>query len=343
LGLSIKECLGQNQKYFICEHYKKMPGEAALQRKQQYFEKLIALLEEYPRILLVGADNVGSSHMQKIRASLRDQAVLLMGKNTMIRKAIQSQLENHPEWEPLLPLVRGNLGFVFTKAELSEVREKLLEQRVAAPAKAGAIAPNDVIVPAGDTGMEPTQTSFLQALNIASKINRGQVEIIAPVNLITKGQKVGSSEATLLQKLNIKPFSYGLSVEVIYDEGSVYDAAVLDITDGDILSHFSAGLANVASFSLASGFPTVAAIPHLLLNGYKNLLAVAVETEYTFPQAEKAKAYLENPEAFAASAAPASGGSSSAGAAEPEPEPEEEEEESEEEMGGGLFGAEDDW
>jgi len=55
---------------------------------------------------------------------------------------------------------------------------------VSAPAKAGIIAPNDVLVPKGNTGMEPTQTSFLQALNIPSKINKGQVEILSDVNLI---------------------------------------------------------------------------------------------------------------------------------------------------------------
>lgn len=321
-----------------------MPGEAALQRKEAYFERLINLMENYPKILLVGADNVGSAHMQKIRATLRDQATLLMGKNTMIRKVIRESIEKHPEWEALLPLIKGNIGFVFTKGDLADIREKLLEERVAAPAKAGAIAPNDVTVPAGNTGMEPTQTSFLQALNIASKINRGQVEIIADVDLIRKGDKVGSSEAALLQKLDIKPFSYGLSVEYIYDEGSVYSADVLDITDDDIIRHFSAGLANVASISLEIGYPTAASLPHSLLNAYKNVLAIAVETAVTFKQAEKVKLYLENPEAFAAAntvSTPAAGGKPAA-AAEPEPE-EEEEEESDDMGGGGLFGEEDDW
>ena len=78
-----------------------------------------------------------------------------------------------------------------------------------APARSGTVAPCDVIVPAGPTGCDPGQTAFFQALAIPTKIAKGQIEIISDVKLITLGEKVGSSEAALLQKLNIKPFSYG--------------------------------------------------------------------------------------------------------------------------------------
>jgi len=174
------------------------------ERKQAYFNKLGKLIEEYPKILIVGADNVGSNQMAKIRKAMRGKGTLLMGKNTMVRKAIRGYAESNPKLQALLPLVRGNVGLVFAKEDLSGIKKIISENKVSAPAKVGAIAPCDVVVPAGPTGMEPTQTSFLQALNIASKISKGQVDIVADVKIIVTGQKVGSSEATLLQKLNIK-------------------------------------------------------------------------------------------------------------------------------------------
>jgi len=312
-------------------------------KKQAYFDKLKTLLAEYPKILIVGADNVGSSLFQKIRKSLRGQAVILMGKNTMVRKVLRDLVEASPDYNNLLPLVKGNVGFVFTKGDLNQVRSKLLEFRVGAPAKAGAIAPNDVIVPKGPTGMEPTQTSFLQALNIASKINRGQVEIINDVNLLKKGEKVGSSEAALLAKLNIKPFSYGLVVINVFDNGHVYEPSVLDLTDADLLAKFTDGLNRVASLSLEIGFPTLASLPHALSNAYKNVLAVAVETDYSFPAAQKIKDYIANPSAFAAAApaasAPAAAAPAAAAAA-PVKEEKKVEEDDDDDMfgGGGLFG-----
>jgi len=321
-------------------------------KKDDYLVRLGKLLQEYPNVLIVECDNVSSQQFQSIRKALRKDAVVLMGKNTLIRKGIKANIPKNKVLESLLPHVKFNVGFVFTKGNLSAIREKIVKERVQAPAKAGTIAPNDVIVPAGPTGMEPTQTSFLQALNIASKINKGQVEIINDVSLISKGQKVGPSEAALLAKLNIKPFSYGLKVVQVYESGFCYEPEVLDMTDEDILNKFRAGVRNVAAVSLATGIPTIASVPHSLINGYKNLLSIALATDITFKQAESYKAFAADPSKFAraapgsttstSSTASTGGGKGGKGGAPPpaaaKPAPVVEEPPAEEEAGiGGLF------
>jgi len=113
---------------------------------------------------------------------------------------------------------------------------------------------------------------------------------------------------------------------------------VLDITDADLESTVQLGIKRIAAACLALNYPTLASIPHSIVNGYKNVLAVSVETDYTFPLAEKVKAYLADPSAFA-SAAPAAGGGDSAPAEEKKEEKKEEEEEegSDEDMGFSLF------
>jgi large subunit ribosomal protein LP0 len=294
-------------------------------RKSAFFTRLQEYLEKYPKAFIVQADNVGSAQMQRIRKSLRGKAVVLMGKNTMMRKAIRMILESNPKLEKLLGHIYGNIGFIFTDSDLIEVRKIINDNRVGAPAKAGAIAPCDVTVPAGPTGMEPSQTSFLQALNIASKIAKGQIEILSDVALLKKGDKVGQSEATLLAKLSIRPFSYGLETRVIYDNGSIYDAAVLDVTFEDIVKRFQAAAGNVAAISLQIGYPTYVSVPHSITNAFKNIVGVSLETDYTIKEAEKIKAFLANPGAFAAAAAPAASASAapaaaSKKAAEPEPD-----------------------
>lgn len=67
---------------------------------------------------------------------------------------------------------------MFTKEDLVEVRDIILENKVAAPARAGAIAPCDVFIPSGNTGLGPEKTSFFQALAIPTKIARGTIEIL---------------------------------------------------------------------------------------------------------------------------------------------------------------------
>jgi large subunit ribosomal protein LP0 len=277
-------------------------GESSKQRKQQYFAKLVKLLDEYPCVFIVGADNVGSNQMQQIRQALRGKGVVLMGKNTMIRKAIKGHSTNNSAIEALLPLIKGNVGFVFCKSDLSEVKKVLLSKRVEAPARAGSVAPIDVVVPAQNTGLEPTQTSFFQALNIPTKIARGQIEIIQDVPLIKEGQKVGASEANLLSKLNIKPFSYGLALDLVYDNGSIYSHKVLDLTDEDLLKKFHNGVKNVAALGLKIGYPTIASLPHSISRAYKNVLSVSLGTAYEFEGAKKFKEFLADPSKFAAPA-----------------------------------------
>merc|ERR1719481_132770 len=130
--------------------------------------------------------------------------------------------------------IKMNVGFVFTKEELVDIRDLLLANKVKAPAKAGALAPLNVVVPAQNTGMGPEKTSFFQALSIPTKITKGTIEIVNDVDLIKAGDKVGMSEATLLNMLKISPFTYGLVIQKVYDSGSVFDPEILDITDDDL-------------------------------------------------------------------------------------------------------------
>ncbi|CAI0443561.1 unnamed protein product [Linum tenue] len=309
------------------------------EKKLAYDSKMCQLLDDYSQVLIVAADNVGSTQLQNIRKGLRGDSVVLMGKNTMMKRTIRvhSEKSGNTAILNLLPLLQGNVGLIFTKGDLKEVSEEVGKYKVGAPARVGLIAPIDVVVPPGNTGLDPSQTSFFQVLNIPTKINKGTVEIITPVELIKKGDKVGSSEAALLAKLGIRPFSYGLVVENVYDDGSVFSPEVLDLTEDALMGKFASGVSMLTALSLAIAYPTLAAAPHFFANAYKNVLAIAVETDYTFPQAEQVK----DPSKFAVAAAPAaaSGGAAAAPAAakEEEKKPEPEEESDEDGLGFSLF------
>ncbi|KAJ1879303.1 ribosomal protein P0 (A0) (L10E) [Coemansia sp. RSA 1722] len=309
------------------------------EKKAAYFTKLESLLSTYKSIFIVNVDNVGSQQMHIIRRAMRGEGEVLMGKNTMVRRALKLLMSENPEFEALLPHIRGNVGFVFTNGDLSEVREKIVSNRVAAPARAGAIAPVDVFVPAGNTGMEPGQTSFFQALGIPTKIARGTIEITNDVHLVKVGDKVGASEATLLNKLNISPFTYGLTVIQIYDNGNTFSPEVLDITDEDLVKRMMEGITTIAAISLASNYLSLPAVPHITINVFKDILAISVATDYTIAAAESIKELLANPEALAAAAAAASAAASgtAADSSAPAAAAAEEEEESDDDMGFGLF------
>ncbi|KAK7542894.1 60S ribosomal protein uL10 [Phyllosticta citribraziliensis] len=305
--------------------------------KAAYFDKLKTLLEEFKSIFIVGVDNVSSQQMHEIRQSLRGEGVVLMGKNTMVRRALKGFIGEHPEYERLLPHVKGNIGFIFTNGDLKDIRDKILANRVAAPARAGAVAPADVWIPAGNTGMEPGKTSFFQALGVPTKIARGTIEITSDLKLVEASSKVGASEATLLNMLNISPFTYGMVVAQIYDQGQSFDASVLDIEESQLLATFTSAINTIASISLALNFPTLPSVMHSVVNSYKKLLAIAIETDYSWEAIEELKDRIANPDKYA-SAAPAASSAPAAGGEAPKEEAKKEEsEEEDDDMGFGLF------
>jgi large subunit ribosomal protein LP0 len=319
-----------------------MPNAEKLAKKNAYFAKLIDLCLNTPNALLVRVDHVGSKQMQNIRMELRGKAIVLMGKNTMIRKALQQGHEEHPEagLDKLRAGILGNLGFIFaTNCSVDDIREALKKFRVPAAAKTGQISAVDLVLPVGPTGMEPTHIAFFQALNIATKIVKGQIELVTEFTILKSGDKVSPSAAILLGKLAIKPFEYGMEVEQVFQDGSLFPAAVLDISDSVLIGKFLGGVNNMAAFSREIGVPTEAGLPHAIGNAFRNVAALVADADFDFKEVEDVKKFLADPTAFAAAnpvaAAPAAGAGGGSGAAK---KAEVVEEEEEEDMEFDLFG-----
>ena len=240
----------------------------AKSKKPAYFAKLVELLESCPKALIISVDFVGSKQMQEIRMKLRGKATILMGKNTMIRTCLRNHMAVNEELglDKLLSAINGNIGFVFCHGDMDEIREAVTSNKVPAGAKAGVIAPIDVMLPAGPTGLDPSQTNFFQTLNIPTKIVKGAIELTAAQTVCVKGTKISASQAVLLTKMGIKPFEYGMKVVSVYDNGSVFEAAVLDITDEIVVGKFLGAMQNIAALSREAGIPTEASLPHMVSN-----------------------------------------------------------------------------
>lgn len=100
------------------------------------------------------------------------------------------------------------------------------------------------------------------------------------VKVCEKGKAVGTSEAALLKKLGYKPFQYGMEIVTVYDDGTVLSQDVINLSPNDILGTFSKGVNNIAALSIELGIPTEAAVPHLVVGAFKNLLGISMSTDY---------------------------------------------------------------
>jgi large subunit ribosomal protein LP0 len=272
------------------------------EKKRAFIKKIFDRVSRHKQIIVVTLMNVGSNQVQQIRQKLSQRGgELVIGKNTVIRKALSlrtKELDQNVEdyeyfskfggpiqnLERLSDLCHKKVGLVFTDEPVFELRQVIEGNKVETAAKVGTIAPIDVVIPPGPTGLDPSQIGFFHALKISTKIQKGQIEIVKDFKVCEKGKVVSNSEATLLQKLGIRPFYYGMEVLSVYDDGSVLTPEILSISPDEIIQKFKEGVANLSALSLEIGDANEASVPYMIANAFKNIAAISLETNFKIPE-----------------------------------------------------------
>lgn len=317
------------------------PAGTKRQKKVAMGEKIYDLLGKHKQVIVVSLINVSSSQVQDVRMTIRKgKGELVVGKNTVLNKSIQMRISGPsekdprratwkpmPELERLQSLIVGKVGLIFTEEPISELLPKIEAKKRFTYARVGKLAPIDFIIPAGPTGLDPSQINFFHALQIPTKIQKSQIEILRDVHICTKGKKVTSSEAAFLQKLGHKPFQYGMTVLSMYDNGSIIGPELMSLTSTEIINRFAKHAKNVTALSIETGIPTEGSIIQSIFSAFKNLAAISTVGGYSFKQFSATATAAPAPAAGKTDAKPAK-----------KEEPKEEPKKEEEETGmGGLF------
>jgi len=313
-------------------------------RKLRIGARFCDLMEKYTKVISFSVNLVGSKQLAVIRQKLRGRAEFLFGKNTMLRKVLRDKCAQDAADQPekaeklikLLTLIDGNVGLLFHDQDIKAMRDEVEAETLPCAAKVGIDAPSDVMVKAGPTGCDPTQTAFFQLLDIPTKINRGQVEIVSDVVVIRAGEKVQASQASLCAKLNITPFAFGPEGQYVYDDGDVYNCEVLDITNEMIENGFTNALRKASALCMGARLPNALTVPHYVYKAWQTIAKLMLGTE-TEGKSSHYQTYLDSFGGFGGG-----GGVAAADGAGAAPAAAVEETESEEESeiagGGGLFG-----
>eukprot|EP00005_Dracoamoeba_jomungandri_P009330 CAMPEP_0174275128 /NCGR_PEP_ID=MMETSP0439-20130205/59659_1 /TAXON_ID=0 /ORGANISM="Stereomyxa ramosa, Strain Chinc5" /LENGTH=301 /DNA_ID=CAMNT_0015367209 /DNA_START=1781 /DNA_END=2686 /DNA_ORIENTATION=+ len=212
-------------------------------RKVLFLRHFKECLAKYNKMILFSSDNVPTRHLQHLRALLRGKAELVFGKNTLMRKALNDMLESNESFSQLLPHLKGNVGFLFAESEedLFDLSSLLSATKITASAKVGSVSPCDVVLNRGPTQLGPEKTSFFRAVGIATRITRGCVEILNSKELLKEGDRVDESTVALLNLLDIQPFSFGLKVKLLFDEGDLLTPDACE----QVTSSMAAGMLNL--------------------------------------------------------------------------------------------------
>jgi len=295
-------------------------------------------------------DNVSTNQIHKAREILtkgNHKGEMVVGKNTLIKKALKfvtqkpdasdPDYEDHSQWSQdakltaLIPLMVENVGLVFSEEPYAELREKIEAEKIAMPARTGVPAPCDVIIPEGPTGVEVGKIDLFHKLNFQCKTVKAAIEVVKPMKIIHKGEKVGEGATQLCKLLNIVPFEYSLTFKYVYVDGVVLNQDAIETPAEETIESFKNFANYLTALSLGADIPNALSVPQFIANGFKSLLAIGMETGYSFAALEAAKNAASNVQATAQTT------SGPAETKKEEAKVEEPEEESEDMDMGGLF------
>jgi len=274
---------------------------------------------------------------------------MIIGKNTLIKKALKFKTETpvegtrdyedhknytqNPKLLALVPLMKLNVALIFSQEPYMLLREKVEAEKLKMPARTGIPAPCNVILPVGPTGVEVGKIDLFHKLNIQCKTVKSAIEINKEVRIITKGEKVSEGATQMCKLLQIVPFEYSLTFKYVYIDGVVLDETIIEMPVEDVLSSFQNYAGFVTALSMGADIPNSLSVPQFIVNGFKSLLAIGMESGYEFEALRAAKDASKNQVATSVNAG------NTAAQKETKVEVAAEEEEEEEDMDlGDLFG-----
>lgn len=251
-----------------------MATDTSKERKQRLYARTQSLFKSAKNFMVVSMENITALQLQHTKMAWKDSATFLFGKNTTMKRAL-NDMGVH-EFDRFL---RGNVAFIFGE-DARAIKRIIMENKRNAFAKVGAIAQQDMWIENMVTSMGPDKTAFFQALGINTKITKGKVEIISRAQTLQKGCKVTPSQANLLKVMNIKPFVFYMEILAIYENGEIYSADILDITDDDIASMIHSSVQEIAAVSLGTGVPTKASAGYELTNAIRDIVKISLGSGY---------------------------------------------------------------
>ncbi|MHA1410582.1 MAG: 50S ribosomal protein L10, partial [Candidatus Odinarchaeia archaeon] len=226
-------------------------------------KEIAKLIDEYDIIGIVQMENLGVRQLQNIKKKLKGKALIKMAKNSIMKRAISQSKK--PGIEKLSDWIQGSCAFIFSKLSGFKLFQFLKENKSKAFAKPGQIAPDDIVIPEGNTGFQPgPMITELNELGLKTKIVKGSIWIAEDTVVVKAGEEIPRKITVLLSKLNIQPMRVGLDLTAIYEDGQIFTKDVLDIDVDEIKAQIQQAYLEALNLSVNAVYPTKDNITQLI-------------------------------------------------------------------------------
>ena len=224
--------------------------------KAKKVEALKGYFSEYNTIAIASLEKVRASQLQRLRKKLKENANMMVVKNSIISRAV-SEITEKQGIEKLSEHLTGPNLYLFTNLNPFKLVMLLEKSRVKAAARAGDLAAFDVTVPSGNTGLPPGPIiSQFTAVGLRTRIESGSVFVAKDTMVVKEGEPISAQLATLLAKLGIKPVEVGLTLKLVFDDGVILTAEDLSIDIDEFRHSIEQAHQFAFNLSMEAAYPT---------------------------------------------------------------------------------------
>jgi large subunit ribosomal protein L10 len=249
--------------------------------KKEIFSDLTELLEKYSVVAVADLQKVRSSQIQEIRKKLRGKADLIVAKNTILRKASESIASKKKNVGEFADGLTGSKVLIFTQMNPFELIMFLNNNKVRVPAKGGDIATSEIMVPAGNTGLQPGPViSEFNEAKVQTRIEGGSIFVVKDTVVAEVGDVISTKTASLLSKLGMKPMEAGLALSYAYDNGVVMSTNDLAFDLNQMKTDFMSAARSAFGLAVEASIVLPETAPAIISKAYRQAVAVSVEAGF---------------------------------------------------------------
>jgi len=232
------------------------------QWKREEVDKVVDFIESYDSVGVVDITGIPSQQLQDMRRNLHGTAELRVSRNTLLVRALE---EVDDGMEDLTGYVSGQVGLIGTNENPFGLYQQLEASKTSAPIRAGEVAPNDIVIPEGDTGVDPGPfVGELQSVGANARIDEGSIKVLEDSTVLSAGEEVSTDLSNVLAELGIEPKEVGLDLRGVFADGVLFEPEDLELDVDQYRADVSAAGSRARNLALNASYPTAATLPALL-------------------------------------------------------------------------------
>jgi large subunit ribosomal protein L10 len=252
------------------------------QWKQEEVDAIVEMIESYDSVGVVNIAGIPSRQLQDMRRDLHGTAELRVSRNTLLVRALEEVSDG---LEDLTEHVAGQVGLIGTDSNPFSLYQELEASKTPAPIGAGEIAPNDIVVPEGDTGVDPGPfVGELQSIGADARIQEGSIQVLSDSTVLEAGGEVTQELANVLNELGIEPKEVGLDLRGVFSDGVLFAPEELELDVEEYESDIAAAVSGAVNLSVNAEYPTSTTLPTMLQTATGDAKSLALSAAVEDPE-----------------------------------------------------------